>query len=295
MKIKTLLTRPAITTEPATPVRDARALMRRRGIRHLPVIDGGRLVGMLAERDLDRADVSSVSEIARHDWPEALAGLVVADVMARAPLALHPETPVAEAARLARDRRVDAFPVVDCGELAGVVTRSDLLAVLGGLLEHRHPAGLGHVLAATSLRPGSDLALGEALRIAATTGAAVTALHVLPASTGLPGLEGATAQDVVRLERVRRHVADEALAALGRAGRAQAVQCEVAEGPVAREIARRAEELDSDLIVIGSPASRGIFLRLGGRRVQGLADRLSRLAPCPVLAVPRSGARHAGR
>ena len=93
MQIKTLLTRPAITTEPATSLRDARALMRRRGIRHLPVMDGHRLVGMLAERDIERADVSSIPEIARHDWAVAVAGLVVADVMARDPLALHPETP----------------------------------------------------------------------------------------------------------------------------------------------------------------------------------------------------------
>jgi len=291
MKIKTLLTRPAITTEPATPLRDARALMHRRGIRHLPVVDHHRLVGMLAERDVERVDVSSIPEIARHDWPLALAGLVVADVMARDPLALHPETPVAEAARLARDRRVDAFAVVDCDEIAGVVTRSDLLAVLSGLLEHRHPTGLGHVLAATSLRPGSRRALGEALRIGTTTGARVTALHVLPAAGRMPGFEGATGEDVVAVERVRRHVADEAMAALRRAGGGQAVRCEVAEGPVAREIAQRAEELDADLVVIGSAARRGVL----GRLVATLGDRLTRLAPCPVLVVPRIGARGAGR
>ncbi|MCZ7383932.1 MAG: universal stress protein [Candidatus Methanoperedens sp.] len=94
---------------------------------------------------------------------------------------------------------------------------------------------------------------------------------------------------MVRVERARRRVADEATVA--RAGRAQDVSCEVAEGTVAREIARRAEELDSDLIVVGAEARRGI---LGGF-VEVLADRLVRLAPCPVLAVPRSGARGAGR
>src|SRR3984893_10929032 len=109
MQIKTLLTRPAITTEPATLLRDARALMRRRGIRHLPVIDGYRLVGMLAERDIERADVSSIPEIAHHDWTVGVAGLVVADVMARDPLTLHPQTPVAEAARLRRDPRGGAL------------------------------------------------------------------------------------------------------------------------------------------------------------------------------------------
>ena len=288
MQIKTLLTRPAITTEPATPLRDARALMRRRGIRHLPVIDGHRLVGMLAERDIERADVSSIPEIARHDWAVAVAGLVVADVMARDPLALHPETPVAEAARLARDRRADAFAVVDDGAVTGVVSRSDLLAVLSGLLEHRHPTGLGRVLAATSLRPGSRRALGEALRVADTTGATMTALHVLPAARPIAGLE---AEAMVAIERARRHVADEAMAILREAGRDRDVQCEVAEGPVAREIAQRAEEHAADLIVIGTAARRGV---LGGL-VATLGDRLARLAPCPVLAVPRIGARDARR
>jgi len=210
--------------------------MRRRGICHLPVVDTGRLVGMLAERDVERASASSVPEIARHDWAEGLAGLVVADVMARGPLALHAQATVAEAARLARDRGVDAFPVLDDGMVVGVVTRSDLLAVLSGLLDHRHPTGLGHVLAATSLRPGAARALGEALRIAATTGAALTALHVRAAARPIPGGEE---QERVAIERVRRHVADEAMAILRATSRAQDVRCEVAEGPVVREIARR--------------------------------------------------------
>ena len=275
-----------MTTGPATPLRDAHALMRRRGVRHLPVVETGRLVGMLAERDIERASASSVPEIARHDWAEGLAGLVVADAMARGPLALHAQTAVAEAARLARDHGVDAFPVLDDGLVVGVANRSDLLAVLSGLLDHRDPTGLGHVLAATSLRPGAARALGEALRIAAITGAALIALHVRAAARSNPGREE---QERVAIERVRRHVADEAMAILRAAGRTQDVRCEVAEGPVAREIARRAEELDADLIVIGATARRR---GLGGL-VPTLSDRLTPLAPCPVLTVPRAGARDA--
>ena len=232
MHIKALLARPPITTGPATPLREAHALMRRRGIRHLPVVDTGRLVGMLAERDIERVSASCDPEIARHDWAEGLAGLVVADAMASGPLALHAQTAVAEAARLARDRGVDAFPVLDEGLVVGVVTRSDLLAVLSGLLDHRHPTGLGHVLAATSLRPGAARALGEALRIAATTGAELTVLHVRAAARPIPGCEE---QERVAIERVRRHVTDEAMAILRARSRAQDVRCEVAEGRVARE------------------------------------------------------------
>ena len=181
MHIKTLLTRPAITTGPDTSLHDAYALMRRRGVHHLPVLEHGRLVGMLAERDVARARASTVPELARHDWADVLDRLTVGDAMTRRPPTLHPETSVAAAARLARVARVEAFPVVVEQDVAGVITRGDLLAVLGGLLEHRHPTRLGHVLAATSLRAGADRVLGEALRIAEATGAAVTALHVRPA------------------------------------------------------------------------------------------------------------------
>jgi CBS domain-containing protein/nucleotide-binding universal stress UspA family protein len=294
MHIKTLLTRPAITTGPDTSLHDARALMRRRGVRHLPVVEHGRLVGMLAERDIARAQASTVPELARHDWTAVLADLTVADAMTRHPLTLHPETPVAEAARLARDRGVEAFPVVAEQDVAGVITRGDLLAVLGGLLELRHPTRLGHVLAATSLRAGADRVLGEALRIAAATGAAVTALHVRPARparTGRRGLEGATAEAVVDVERARRHIADEVDAVCRREQRVHDVRGEVAEGPVAREIARRAEELDSDLIVMGAAGRPGRLLGL----LEPLAARVARLASCPVLTVPRLEALRAGR
>jgi nucleotide-binding universal stress UspA family protein len=65
----------------------------------------------------------------------------------------------------------------------------------------------------------------------------------------------------------------------------------VSEGPVAREIVRRAEELDSDLIVMGAADAHGRFLGL----IEPLAGRVARRASCPVLAVPHRETLHAGR
>jgi len=166
-----------------------------------------------------------------------------------------------------------------------VITRGDLLAVLGGLLEHRHPTRLGHVLAATSLRPSAARVLDEALRIAEATGAAVTALHVRPARMGAHGPEGATAAAVVKVERVRRHIADPVDAVGRREQRVHDVQGEVGEGPVAREIVRRAEELDSDLIVMGAAGARGRFLDL----LEPLATLLDEDAPGDDAGEPTPG------
>ena len=292
MNLKTLLKRPAVTADEAMLMRDARVLMLRYGVPCLPVLRQEHLVGMITTLDCDAAGPSSVPELRRYDWGDAAAGLTVGQVMADDPIALSADASVAEAARLARTKRVDAVAVVDGDDVIGVVTRRDLIAALGSLLEHRDPTGLGHVLAATSLGSGPAGALGAALRLAAATGAALTALHVLPRISRLPGLDGATADQVSRVERTRQRITHEALAAMARAGHIQEVSCEVAEGPVAHEIARRATELDSDLIVVGQPR-RGGPLAFAGR---GVADQLMSLAACPVLVIPRDQTRaHASR
>lgn len=292
MKIKTLLKSNSISIQETTLIHDARVLMRRHGVQCLPVLRETDLVGIITDLHLDAAESSSVAEIRRHDWEAALGHVTVAEIMARTPRTLTADTPVAEAARLARAERVHAFPVIDAGVVAGVVTRRDLLGVLSGLLAHRHPTGLGHILAATSLRSGLDGAIGEAVRLASTLGAALTALHVLPAPGPLVDLDSATPQGVKRVERARQGIAREALAAMCYSGRAHEVSCDVSEGVVVSEIARQAAELDSDLIVIGKTTPRGLRTLTGGRTY---ADQLVRLAPCPVLAIPREARRPEAR
>jgi len=292
MNLKTLLKRPAVTIEDTAPATAARDLMLRAGVRHLPVLRNSAVVGMVTEQDLLAAGLSSVPELRAYDWHEALADQTVGHVMSRQLVALTPDTSVAEAARLACQHRLDAFPVVDGGDIVGVVTRSDLLGVLRGVLEHCHPTGLGHVLVATSLRCGHAGALGSGIKLAASVGASVTALHVVPGRRWVAGAEGATAEPVEWAERTRRRIADEVLGAQGREEHIPTVACEVTEGPVARAIVRRASELDSDLIVVGQASRRWLV----GRVAKTVADQLVQRAPCPVLAVPRvSGEAYAGR
>ena len=283
MTLKTLLRRPAVTVEEAMPLREACALMLRHSIPCLPVMRQKRLVGMVTELHLRAASPSSVPALRRYDWGDAMVSLTVGDVMTRDPIPLTPDASVVEAARLTRRMRVDAVPVVDGGDVVGVVTRRDLLAVLAGLLEHRQPTGLGHVLAATSLRPDGKGTLGHALRLAAATGAVLTAVHVLARISPGHRLDGATAARVSWMERTRRQSTRQALAALCRAHDAREVTYEVTDGPVAQAIARRAAALDSDLIVVGTPSRRG---RLSFAS-PNVADQLTSLAPCPVLVVPR--------
>jgi CBS domain-containing protein len=97
----------------------ARATMRRHRIRHLVVVDGERLVGIVSERDL-----GSRKGAARRD-------LSVRDLMTADPVSASPTTTLRQAANLMRGRTVGSLLVVEGGRVVGIVTTTDLLDQLG--------------------------------------------------------------------------------------------------------------------------------------------------------------------
>jgi acetoin utilization protein AcuB len=118
--------RDVVTVTPETPLADLIGFLQRRGIRHLPVTDGGRLVGIISDRDLKSAIASFVrSESAAP--PSRLDHLTAADIMARTVITIAPMFAVEEAARLMVTRKISALPVTEDGHLVGIVTDSDVL------------------------------------------------------------------------------------------------------------------------------------------------------------------------
>jgi acetoin utilization protein AcuB len=91
--------------------------MRQRRIRHLVVMDGSRVAGVLSQRDIASA--------------EARAGRVVLDLMSAPAVTAEPTTTVREAANLLRGRTLGCLPVLAKGKLLGIVTTTDLLELLG--------------------------------------------------------------------------------------------------------------------------------------------------------------------
>jgi acetoin utilization protein AcuB len=161
MLVRDILRSPAISIAPDTTLADAYALMCQKGIRHLPVVEAGRLVGIVTDRDLRLA----TSALAPAPFPP---GARVDEAMHREPLTADPCDPVEDAARIMRDRKVGCLPVVDGGELVGIITNIDLLEALlrltgvdkpSGRLEVRLPDRRGELarLIATVSERGSDL------------------------------------------------------------------------------------------------------------------------------------------
>lgn len=122
---------PLESVTPDDPLDIAHALMRAARIRHLPVVDHGRVVGILSDLDLLAADGAALPD-SNHvaERLSARHALTVADAMTPRPITIGPEEPAAEAARLLARRRFGALPVLAGGKLVGIVTVSDFFYAL---------------------------------------------------------------------------------------------------------------------------------------------------------------------
>lgn len=114
---------PAEHVPPDTSLSDAYALMRERGIRHLPIVNEGRLVGVVTDRDLRLATSSLQSTPFQ-------ATASVMQVMSSPVVTAAALDPVEEGARLMRRQKIGCLPVLDDDRLVGIVTGTDLLDAL---------------------------------------------------------------------------------------------------------------------------------------------------------------------
>lgn len=122
--IGAVATRDLVTIAPEEPLFAALERMAERRIRHVLVVDAGRLVGIVSNRDVVRAVMRPGSGLDLH-------GTTVRDVMTAAPLVTtEPERLLGDAAQQMLDARVSALPVLEAGRLVGIVTSDDLLAAL---------------------------------------------------------------------------------------------------------------------------------------------------------------------
>ena len=96
-------------------------------IRHIPVVDAGRLVGLLSERDLIGAAASHVFGLKQKTKSALLKSVLIRDVMKKRVVTVAPETSIKDAAHLMADKKIGCVPVVSEGAIVGLVTTTDIL------------------------------------------------------------------------------------------------------------------------------------------------------------------------
>ena len=125
MLVRDIMTRPVVAIAPDMPIDDVIALMGQRRLRHFPIVDEGRVVGIVSDRDL--RTVGSVHPKSR---PGVDDSDPVRDLMSAPVWTAHPLDPIDEIASVLRAHAIGAMPVVEGEEMVGIVTSSDCLDAL---------------------------------------------------------------------------------------------------------------------------------------------------------------------
>lgn len=100
-------------------------------VRHIPIVDDGKLVGFLSQRDLFGAAAKIVLGLRGGTEKALLRSLQIKEVMSKPVITIHPNTTVREAASLMAREKIGCLPVLDGESLVGLVTQTDILRHVG--------------------------------------------------------------------------------------------------------------------------------------------------------------------
>jgi acetoin utilization protein AcuB len=179
MRVADVMQSEVVTVSPETSVLAVERLMRQHGVRHVPVVAGGKLLGVVSARDLARAQASPATSLARHELHYLLDRLTVEEIMSRPVIVVEPSLALDEAVRLMLVEGIRALPVTEAGRLVGVLTDADVLDLF--LTSTRAAEPSSRLDVALGDQPG---ALADLVRAIAAAGARITNLVTLRTRDG---------------------------------------------------------------------------------------------------------------
>ncbi len=137
MKVKDIMVKEVATLDVEDELSLANDIMRLGRIRHLPVVEGEKVVGIISERDLFRSSLAQALGYGNKDTREVMKTLRIKDIMVKQVISISPDTDLKDAVALMVERKIGCLPVVQDHKLVGLITETDILVQycqeLGGL------------------------------------------------------------------------------------------------------------------------------------------------------------------
>jgi acetoin utilization protein AcuB len=140
MKVKDRMTTDVTTLNPDTTLLRAMAMIQQKGIRHLPVVQGKQVVGIVTERDIRRVSASDSSTLSVYKLNCLLDKIKASQFMTKKVFTVDPDEPIEVAAKQIYDHKIGSLPVVKSGELVGLITSSDILETFIEVLGINEPS-----------------------------------------------------------------------------------------------------------------------------------------------------------
>lgn len=129
--VRDWMTRHVITIAPDTTLPEAHRIMADKNIRRLPVVEHGRLVGIVTRGDVRGAEPSGATSLSIWEVNYLLAKLKVGEIMTLQPTTISPDDTIGDAARVMLDKKISGLPVVDSeGKILGIITESDIFRLV---------------------------------------------------------------------------------------------------------------------------------------------------------------------
>ncbi len=133
MLVKDWMKKDVITIDAHASVIDAVHLLKEKGIRRLPVLKNGKLVGIVTDRDLKDFTPSKATTLDIYELRYLLSKANVEEAMTPNPITVPPDVPIENVALIMHDKKISGLPVMDGEDLVGIITESDVFEVLVAL------------------------------------------------------------------------------------------------------------------------------------------------------------------
>ena len=136
LKVKDLMTSPVFSLRENDSLLSARALMDLQRIRHIPIVTADNaFIGLITHRDILSATISQLAELDPETQKEIDSGIPIREIMRTDITSVSPDSQLKQAAQLLLNHKYGCLPVVQDGELTGILTEADFLRLTINLMD----------------------------------------------------------------------------------------------------------------------------------------------------------------